>query len=160
MSDQQSTPKAIVREFFDAYQDQDPEAVRATLTEDFVHRNHPAVEPDGSWLYGDLDDIDRYLEVEFAYFNVFPDLEYELDIVLAEGNLVACRWTSTATHSGSWNGNGPESVMESVEPTGETVSFAGLNIFRIEDGKIAEMWGNHDDLGLFNWLGLIDIPPW
>lgn len=54
----------------------------------------------------------------------FSDLRMTLDLVLAEGDLVAARWTTTGTHSGSWGG---------VEPTGRAVTFSGVNIFRFTE---------------------------
>lgn len=74
----------------------------------------------------------------------FPDLRSRLDLILAEGDLVAARWTTTGTHTGAWAG---------VEPTGKAVEFAGVNIFRIRDGKIVEIWNHRDDLGLMQQLG-------
>lgn len=75
----------------------------------------------------------------------FPDLRWQLDLVLAEGDLVAARWTASGTHTGSWAG---------VAPTGEPARFSGVNIFRFgDDGKVAEIWNHRDDLGLLEQLG-------
>jgi predicted SnoaL-like aldol condensation-catalyzing enzyme len=35
------------------------------------------------------------------------------------------------------------------------VTLTGIDIFRIEDGKIAEEWSNADGLGLLQQLGVI-----
>jgi steroid delta-isomerase-like uncharacterized protein len=59
-------------------------------------------------------------------------------------DLVAARWTMSGTHAGAWGG---------VPPTGRTVRFAGVNFFRIADGKVAEIWNVRDDLGLREQLG-------
>jgi predicted ester cyclase len=32
----------------------------------------------------------------------FPDLEWHVDLVLGDGDLVAARWTASGTHSGNW----------------------------------------------------------
>lgn len=75
----------------------------------------------------------------------FPDLQWQIDLILAEGDLVAARWTATGTHAGPW-GN--------VEPTGRRAEFSGVNIFRFNnDGKVAEIWNHRDDLGLMEQLG-------
>ena len=69
----------------------------------------------------------------------FPDLRWDVDILLAEGDLVAGRWTARGTNTGSsWGG---------VEPTGKTAEFSGVNIFRFENGKVVEIWNHRDDLG-------------
>ena len=74
----------------------------------------------------------------------FPDLRMRVELILAEGELVAARWTATGYHSGRW---------AAVEPTGKTVEFSGVNIFRFRDGKVAEIWNHRDDLGLMTQLG-------
>ena len=74
----------------------------------------------------------------------FPDLRMTIDLILAEGDLVAARWTTTGTHTGTW---------ADVEPTGKRVAFSGVNIFRVRDSKIVEIWNHRDDLGLMQQVG-------
>ena len=75
----------------------------------------------------------------------FPDLEWRVDHVLGDGDLVAARWTASGTHSGAWG---------DVAPTGRRVTFSGVNIFRVGDGgKVVEIWNHRDDLGLKEQLG-------
>ena len=75
----------------------------------------------------------------------FPDLEMTVDFMIGEGDFVAGRWTATGTHTGSWGG---------VEPTGRRVKFSAVNLYRFEDGKVAEIWNRGDDLGLMEQLGV------
>jgi steroid delta-isomerase-like uncharacterized protein len=75
----------------------------------------------------------------------FPDLEWRVDLVLAEGDLVAARWTATGTHRGGWG---------DVPATGSAVTFSGVNIFLFgSEGKVIEIWNHRDDLGLMEQLG-------
>jgi predicted ester cyclase len=74
----------------------------------------------------------------------FPDLTHTLDLVLADGDLVAARWTMDGTHLGQW-GDQP--------PTGKHVRFSGVNIFRVAGGKVVEVWNQRDDLGVAQQLG-------
>ncbi len=75
----------------------------------------------------------------------FPDLQWRIDLVLAEGDLVAARWTASGTNSGSWGGR---------PATGKPAEFSGVNIFRFGDhGKVVEIWNHRDDLGLMEQLG-------
>jgi len=77
----------------------------------------------------------------------FPDLEWRVDLVLGEGDLVAAKWTAAATHHGRWG---------DIPPTGKAVTFSGVNIFRFGgDGKVAEIWNHRDDLGLMQQLGAL-----
>ncbi|MBL8132876.1 MAG: ester cyclase [Anaerolineae bacterium] len=56
------------------------------------------------------------------------------------------RWTFSGTHTGSYMG---------YAGTGRSVSVTGMNVFRIADGKIIELWTNGDDLGELQQLGII-----
>jgi steroid delta-isomerase-like uncharacterized protein len=80
-----------------------------------------------------------------SFRSAFPDLEWRVDLVLGDGDLVAARWTAAGTHSGAWG---------EVAPTGRRVSFSGINVFRFGDaGKVVELWNHRDDLGLMEQLG-------
>ncbi len=75
----------------------------------------------------------------------FPDLEWRVDLVPGDGDLVAARWTASGTHTGAWG---------DVAPTGKNVTFSGVNIFRFGDsGKVVEIWNHRDDHGLREQLG-------
>jgi steroid delta-isomerase-like uncharacterized protein len=75
----------------------------------------------------------------------FPDVQVTVDLVLAEGDLVAARWTMEGTNTGSWG---------KVPATGKHASFSAVNIFRMENGKVTEIWNHRDDLGLMQQLGV------
>lgn len=76
----------------------------------------------------------------------FPDLWSTADDVIVEGDKVVERFTSGGTHKGEFFG---------IPPTGVSGSITGINIFRVANGKIVEHWGNSDDLGLMQKLGVI-----
>ncbi len=75
----------------------------------------------------------------------FPDLRWQVDLILGEGDLVAARWTASGTNTGAW---------AAIPPTGKAIEFTGVNIFRFHDGKVAEIWNYRDDLGLMTQLGV------
>ncbi len=74
----------------------------------------------------------------------FPDMHLSVEFLVTEADMVVARWTIRGTHQGAWGG---------VRPTGKKISFAGVNIFRIAEGKVAEIWNHRDDLGLMQQLG-------
>ena len=74
----------------------------------------------------------------------FPDLRVEVDVIVGEQDFVVGRWTASGTHLGWWG---------DLEPTGRRVTFSAANIFRFENGKVAEIWNHRDDLGLQEQLG-------
>lgn len=74
----------------------------------------------------------------------FPDLRVTVDLIVGEGDYVVGRWTATGTQTGSWGG---------LAPTGRRVTFSAANIFRFENGRVAEIWNHRDDLGLQQQVG-------
>lgn len=74
----------------------------------------------------------------------FPDLRMRIDLLIGEGDLVAARWTTEGTNTGPWGGR---------KPTGLRAQFSGVNLFRIEGGKVVELWNHRDDLGLMQQIG-------
>jgi predicted ester cyclase len=74
----------------------------------------------------------------------FPDLRWELDLLIAVDDFVVGRWTASGTHLGR---------SGALEPTGRAVTFSGVNIFRFEGGKVVEIWNHRDDLGLMEQVG-------
>jgi steroid delta-isomerase-like uncharacterized protein len=85
-------------------------------------------------------------EIARAFREAFPDLQWRIDLLLAERDLVAARWTARGTHTGSWAG---------VAATQRPAEFSGVNIFRFGDaGKVVEIWNHRDDFGLREQLGI------
>ena len=80
------------------------------------------------------------------YRGAFPDAQIIIEDQLAEGDMVATRWTARGTHQGELLG---------VPPSGNRVEVAGMTISRAEGGKIAEEWNNYDALGLMQQIGAI-----
>jgi hypothetical protein len=67
-----------------------------------------------------------------------------LDLLIDADPHVAARWTIRGPHTGSWAG---------VPPSGRTVAFSGVNIFRFAEGKVVELWNHRDDLGPMEQVG-------
>jgi predicted ester cyclase len=65
----------------------------------------------------------------------FPDSHSVLKDMVAEGDKVAARWTTTATHQGQFRG---------ANPTGKRVEVEAIGIFRIADDKVVESWDKYD----------------
>ena len=79
-------------------------------------------------------------------FEGLPDFSYTIKKIVAEGDIVMMYSTTTATHMREWLGN---------PPTGNKLEFDVVDIFRIEDGKIAEHWDVADTLKLFTQVGKV-----
>jgi predicted ester cyclase len=74
----------------------------------------------------------------------FPDGRSEIEDLIAAGDRVVARWTDGGTHLGEWQG---------IAPTGKRVSFSGIDIYRIQDGRVIEYWCSEDELGLLRQVG-------
>jgi steroid delta-isomerase-like uncharacterized protein len=76
----------------------------------------------------------------------FPDWRVETTSVIVEGNLAAARWRGTVTHQGDFYG---------MAATGRRIGVGGINMYRIEAGKIAEEWEQTDSLAMLRQLGAL-----
>ena len=81
-----------------------------------------------------------------AWFKASPDFRYELKKVVAEADMVWAYGTYSGTHGGPWLG---------IPATNRSYTFDAVDIFRIEEGKLAEHWDVMDVYGLFHQLGQI-----
>jgi steroid delta-isomerase-like uncharacterized protein len=95
---------------------------------------------------GDVTGHDGVRQNIDGYRSAFPDVKITINEQLAEGDLVATRWTAKGTHKGELMG---------IAPTGKEATVTGLTLERIKDGKIVESWTNWDTFGLMRQLGVI-----
>ena len=72
-----------------------------------------------------------------------------IEDLVAEREKVTVRYTFHGMHQGQWRG---------LPVGGRQVTFTGIFICRILDGKIVEGWENADMLGLVQQLGIIPTP--
>lgn len=72
------------------------------------------------------------------------------DDVIVSGDRVVIRWTMRGRHVGELLG---------VQPTGRRVSITGIDIFRMDDGRIAEFWGEYNLLDLAEQIGAFNTEP-
>ena len=76
----------------------------------------------------------------------FHGLQVTVDDIMAEGDKVTARFTARGVHNGEFMG---------LPATGKGITMTGIEIFRIKDGKIAELWGEANLMGLMQQLGLL-----
>lgn len=79
----------------------------------------------------------------------FPDNQLTIDDEIAEGDKVVFRWSSTGTHQGELMG---------IPPTGKQITRSGAAIYRLDNGRIAEVWFFADNLEFMQQLGAIPTP--
>lgn len=93
-------------------------------------------------------DKEGHKQVISAFHAAFPDMQITVEFQVAEGDRVANHITMRGTHQGEFQG---------IPATGKMVTVTGSNIMRFEGGRIAELWGYLDAVGMLQQLGA--IPP-
>jgi predicted SnoaL-like aldol condensation-catalyzing enzyme len=139
---QQATPaadleanKVLARRFHeDIFAQGNLAAADEILTPDFVWH----APPQETFVVGP--EAVKQVATDFRAF--IPDFVTSHDDEIAEGDRVVIRWTTRGTAQ--------------TESGGIPVIYTGIDIFRIADGRLAELWQNTDDLGLEAQLA---VPP-
>lgn len=116
---------------------------RATLEElytpDYIHHNeafYPGLQPG----------LAAFKEALHARAGGISDFAVEIEHLIAEGDKVVARFTLTGRHSGTFQG---------IAATGRTVRIAATDIYRFEDGRIAEGWAMMDFLAFLQQVGAL-----
>ncbi len=85
-------------------------------------------------------------ELVSSVTEAFPDWRWDIEDMLAAEDKVMTRYVARGTHRGEFMG---------AAPTGREVAFTGINISRLEEGKIVESWGNSDQLSWMRQIGVV-----
>lgn len=132
--------KALCRRFLEsADRAGSLEAGSDLLAPDFVV--HPPSQPPGG--------REMFLHFGSVMFAAFPDLQHTFDEQIAVGDRVVNRLTMRGTHRGDFQG---------VPATGRPIEYQAITIYRIMDGKLAELWFVADFLALMQQIGAVPEP--
>jgi predicted ester cyclase len=131
--------KEIVRRFTKAQNNGDIELLNELLAADLVR--HCQATPDA-----DIRSREDFVLFYEASNSVFSNARLTIDIMVAEGDRVATYGTFTGRQDGR---------MGLFPPTGANVESKFMSILRLEDGKIAEIWIEWDNLAILTQLGHI-----
>jgi steroid delta-isomerase-like uncharacterized protein len=121
----------------DALDAHDLDVLNEFVAEDLIHHAGIFVDEIGR------DALKEDLEALIA---AFPDIRFTADVIVADEDGAAVRWTGRGTNDGPFQG---------LEPTGLPVEFTGINVYHIVCGQIVEGWSEPDSLGLLRQLGLV-----
>lgn len=109
------------------------------LTEDFVeHEVFPGLEPN-------REGVRKFFSMMRG---AFPDLNFEIEFTLSDGDFVVAYITMSGTQKGEFMG---------MAPSGKKFSAKTVDIIRMVDGKAAEHWGVSDAMAMMEQLGA--MPP-
>ena len=127
-------PRLLVCHYYEMWNRWDFALADELIAEDISFRGSLGVEVRGR------EGFKGYMRAVYA---AFPDFHNRIEELIAEGDKVAVRLTYTGTHRGELFG---------IRPTGRQVSYAGMAIFRIVEGRIVEGWVLGDVHGLVRQL--------
>ena len=74
----------------------------------------------------------------------FPDIQWTLEEMVAEGDKVAARFIMRGTHQGTFFG---------VPPSGKKIAVQAMNFYRLSNGQFIEEHGMPDMMGLMQQIG-------
>jgi predicted ester cyclase len=123
------------------------------------------------WNHGEVEKIDEFFSQEFSNFGVrysdargtiqqiirtwrqaFPDLTFQIDSLVGEGDMIMCEVSLSGTHLGSFPMI-PPLQGPTLAPNGRKFTVKHIHRFRLKDAKIVEHFAVRDDLGMFQQLG-------
>jgi predicted ester cyclase len=106
-------------------------------------RFHPSAQPNIISLYG----RDEFKSWAGELVHAIPDFRATIHDTVAEGDLVALRWTVAGTHTSEYMG---------AAPTGNHVEVTGSSLWRVnQDGENTDIWFVMDTFNFMRQIGAI-----
>jgi steroid delta-isomerase-like uncharacterized protein len=132
--------KALFKRFHEAANTGDFDFLAKTIDEvvapDAVIRTPLPIEATGA---------DALKQIWAMLLRIYPDIHLTVEDLIGEGDKVVGRTTVTGTHRGEFMG---------VAPTGKSVTYNEMFIFRIADGRVVETWGVVDVYAQMKQIGV------
>jgi predicted ester cyclase len=131
--------RAVAQRLFDAINNASLDELPQVVAGEVVDHNAVIfMQPEGP---GGVEEGIRML------LQAFPDLHLTTQELLAEGDKVVARFTMSGTNAGDYRGL--------PAPTQQYFESEAIAILRIADGRVAELWGTADRLGMLSQLGIL-----
>ena len=143
LSPRETANAALVRQMIDAINQRDLDALDSLIAPDVVRHSTATA----GVTVRSLDDFKAFLRGDFA---TVPDSVITIEHLIAQDDLVAVHAIYAGTQEGP---------MGPFPATGKRVEGPFLSFLRIEDGRIAEMWVEWDNLSMLTQLGHLPPPP-
>jgi predicted ester cyclase len=132
--------KAVVLRFIEEVQNQHHlDVIDEVYSPNFINHNAQAGQ-------AGIEGTKAFFGMMFA---AFPDMHFTVNMMVAEGDLVATYKTFHGTQLG---------VFMGTPPTGRQVTVDVMDILAVHEGKITDHWTVDDSLGMLRQLGLIPEP--
>jgi steroid delta-isomerase-like uncharacterized protein len=139
-SAQEDAARSIVERFAATLSAHDIAGFAALFAEDYVNHQVSAAAPPPA-----AGKSEKQASVDFfaARLAGVPDLKVTIEASVIAGDKAAASFVYTGTHGGTYFG---------VAPTGRALRFSSCDIFRVQNGRIAEHWGMGDIAGVLAQL--------
>jgi steroid delta-isomerase-like uncharacterized protein len=128
----------LARESIEAWSAHDPTRLAKIVDEKFVAESDtlpaPVIGPQG---------LAQFMSV---YVAAFPDLRFEIQQQLTDGDFVITRWVATGTHRG---------VLMDLQPTNRRAVTHGCTVTQFRKGKSVHDWIYWDSGNLLRQLGVL-----
>jgi steroid delta-isomerase-like uncharacterized protein len=135
--------KDLVRRFTEALNAANWDALDELVTEDFSRHSQATAGPQ-------VNSREAFIQLQESFLVSFPDQRVTIQRLIAEGDEVAALATYSGTHTGP---------MGEYPATGRSVESTFLAFFRIDAGRVAELWVEWDNVAMLTQLGLFPPPP-
>jgi predicted SnoaL-like aldol condensation-catalyzing enzyme len=136
MADSGSNREVVSRFLSDVFVEHDMSRLDGYMRDDYIQHNPDC--PQGKA---------GFLEFFDVIFRAMPDFHYTVKKVVADGDSVMAWVTTQGTHTGS--------DFLGQAASGNRVKFDAVDIFRMQDGLIAEHWDVADTFTFFSQLGIV-----
>ena len=131
--------KAIANQFYsEVINKGDTAVMKLIMAENFIDHNAAPNLPKG---------IEGFKQFLTMVATAFPDIQVKVEDVLADSDKVVVRLTVSGTQTGVLMGN--------IPPSGKHATWTGIDILKIENGKITERWSQRDLLGMMKQIGAV-----
>jgi len=118
---------------------------KLAVADEIIAANYERHDPGDPFPAHGPDDVKRIVTM---LRTMLPDLRITVETMVAEGDIVVSRYSTTATDTVGFMGQ---------PATGRVIHTPAMQMFRFADGKIVESWAVRDDLGTLRQLG--HLPP-
>ena len=133
----QQANQAVVERFYDEVVNQHhTEVMQEVFAADMVGHELGKVEPT-------MTDLELIAAV--------PDMQLKVDRWMIAGDMLAAVVTVSGTHSGA--------DLAGVPATGKPITWSQIDMWRVKDGKIAEVWHNFGTADILQQIGYTYVPP-
>jgi predicted ester cyclase len=135
--------KAIVRRFYEEVMNNGRVNVLAEIMA-------PDFSDNGETLFGSPQGREALGQGVVGVHDILQNLNVYIEDMIADGEMVGVRGVMRCIHNGPFLG---------VPGTGNELSWRGLAMFRVVNGKIVARWFNSDSLSIVQQMGIVPLLP-